>query len=222
MHILNEFTVVLKSVAKVRTSSVERASVSRGCDAEGININCSKHVNTCGENCSATGLGGNCNSTCIPNGPLFHQRHKLLGNSVEQSGSWTLLWFRVSVRQRQHEIERGTQDSSDRRENGQFNFCECLPEIIFCSAWLGLIAWFRQTSLVQPVVAALSPGIRSPGIRLPSNRLSFAVGIPNTLGISSFLIQLSVAMVLCHGTYETGWCYDVEYCFSHHCIRCSC
>ena len=125
--------------------------MSRGSNAGGININCSKHVNTCGENCSATGLGGYCNSTCIPNGPLFHQRHKLLGNSVEQSGSWTLLWFPVPIRQRYNEIDRqrererekeidGIQDSSDQRENGEFNFCEWLPEIISCPAWLGLIA----------------------------------------------------------------------------------
>lgn len=99
---------------------------------------------------------------------------------------------------------RGAGDAGDQRENGQFNFCECLPEIISCPARLGLIAWFRQTSLVQPDLPALSSGIRSTGIRLSSNRLSSVVGIPNTLGISSFLIQLSVVMVLCHGTYETA------------------
>lgn len=81
------------SAGRWETAAVERALVSRkrGWE-EGININCSKHVNTCGENCAAAGLAGYWNSsTCIPNGPLFHQRHKLLGNSVEQSGSWTSL-----------------------------------------------------------------------------------------------------------------------------------
>lgn len=90
------------SAGRWETAAVERALVSRrkggGNAEEGININCSKHVNTCGENCAATGLGGYWNSsTCIPNGPLFHQRHKLLGNSVEQSGSWTSLSLSFSL-----------------------------------------------------------------------------------------------------------------------------
>lgn len=57
------------------------------------------------------------------------------------------------------------------REDGQFNFCEWLPEIIFCSA-SARADCLISTNITRPArySRVLSSGIRSTGIRLSSNR----------------------------------------------------
>lgn len=57
------------------------------------------------------------------------------------------------------------------REDGQFNFCEWLPEIIFCSA-SARADCLISTNITRPArySRVLSSDIRSTGIRLSSNR----------------------------------------------------